>query len=222
MNLPEQYLQDFLVRMTYHSTVIAGYDVTPESVISILLNKQSPESLNEETLTVIENHRYAIEFVIRKAVNNEKLTLSFLFELHYLLMKKIDPTNGQFKTRPNKMVGSHFKTATPDVTPILMMQCLDDVNQKITKGITTSDMVNIVTQFAISLEHIQPFQLGNGMHTRLVINFLLMKETIAPWIVTDKDVTFFRKQLHKQNTEGLAHFAEALIQEEETRINSFR
>lgn len=221
MNLSEQYLQDLLVRQTYHSVAIAGYKISPESVIAILLDQQIPSQVDTETYTIVDNHRYTMECIVRNAINHEQLTFPLLFELHHRLMKGIDPTAGHFKTMHNKIPGNHFIPASPKDTPILMKQITDNMNQKIADGIEQNDLIALIAQFVIVLEHIQAFQTGNGMFTRLVINFILLKEDIAPWIVMEKDALLYHNLIHTQNTEKLTHFAEQLIQAEEKRMRSY-
>jgi len=221
MNLPEKYIQDLLVRFTYHSVSMAGYETTPKAVISILLDQHHPENTDNETFLIIDNHRYAMELIIRKAINHDALTFPLLFELHHRLLKDIDPNRGQFKTKPNKIKGNTFIPASPEETPILMKQSIDDINEKVTADTSPSDLIGLVSLFAVVFEHIQPFERGNGMLARLAMNFLLMKEEIVPWIVTVDDAAFYQKLLHKQNVEGLTHFAEKMIHEEEMRKKTF-
>lgn len=222
MNLPEKYIEDFLVRFTYHSVAIQDDSISIKDTIAILLNKARPIHISSQLFNLIENHRNVLAFMLRKALNQEALTFDILFEIHHSLMNKIHAERGRFKSAENRMNEVDFITASPKETPILMKHWLDHINNQIDSGLDKEKVIRLVSESYITFEHIHPFQAGNELMGRLVNNYILLKEGLAPFIIEYKEKEEYRTLLANQDIEGFAIFAERKIEKEEKRIIAYR
>ncbi|HLR54820.1 MAG TPA: Fic family protein [Pseudogracilibacillus sp.] len=221
MDLSENYIKYFLIEMAYHSVSIEGYRLSREDAVDVLLNNQRPPSMDDEAYILIDNHRFAVEFILRKATNLAALSFPLLSELHYRCMKQIDPNAGNFKSEQNYIQDNTFKTASPSETPLLMLECIEDINEKMAQDLHEEEFFEILAQFTIAMEHIQPYQLGNRMFLRLIANFLLLRYQKGPCIFTKADRPFFEKQLYQQNISGVAHLLEEKSVAEKQRMLTF-
>lgn len=221
MDLPEEYIKYFLIEMAYHSVLIEGYSITRNNTVEVLLEKKRPATLGDEAYILIENHRFAVEFILRKAMNHAAISFPFFSELHYRLTQHIDSNAGHFKVKQNYTHNNTFKTASPKETPLLMLECAEDINEKLAQELNDRDFFEYLAQFTIAIEHIQPHQLGNRMFLRSIINFLLLRHNKGPSIFTKADRPFFEKQLYQQNVSGIAHLLEEKSIAEKQHILTF-
>lgn len=221
MNLPEDYIKYFLIEIAYHSVSIEDYRVTRENVVDVLFNNQRPPAMEDEAYILIDNHRFAVEFILRKATNLAELSFPLLTELHYRCMQQLDPNAGNFKAEQNYIHNNTFKTASPTETPLLMLECTEDINEKMAQELNDEDLFEILAQFTVAFEHIQPYQLGNRIFLRLIVNFLLLRQQKGPCIFTKADRPFFEKQLYQQNISGVAHLLEEKSVAEKQHILTF-
>lgn len=221
MEIPEEYIKYFLIEMAYHSVLIEGYSITRKEAVDVLLENKRPLAMGDEAYTLIENHRFAVEFILRKAVNHADISFPFFSELHYRLTQHIDSNAGHFKVRQNYTNNNTFTTASPKETPLLMLECAEDINEKLAQELNDSDFFEFLAQFTVAIEHIHPYQLGNRMFLRSIINFLLLKYNRGPCIFTKADRPFFEKQLYLQNISGVAHLLEEKSIAEKQYIHTF-
>src|SRR5699024_3851679 len=169
----------------------------------------------------IYKHQFAIELNIPKTTNITSLSFPLLSELHYRCMKQIDPNAGNFKSEQNYTQDNTFKTASPSETPLLMLECIEDINEKMAQDLHEEEFFEILAQFTMAMEHIQPYQLGNRMFLCLIANFLLLRYQKGPCIFTKADRPFFEKQLYQQNISGVAHLLEEKSVAEKQRMLTF-
>ncbi|MFX3787052.1 Fic family protein, partial [Streptococcus suis] len=74
----------------------------------------------------IENHKHAFQALLIALDNGEELSLGLVKDSHALLMDRLQHDRGQFKSVQNAILGATFKTASPEETPFLMQQWVDN------------------------------------------------------------------------------------------------
>ena len=183
MTYKQDYLDDILIRIAYHSSGIEGNTISLPETVSIILESTLPgkhKSIRE--FYEIENHKQAFSLLLDSLANNAPLTVGLVQDFHALLTDRLQHDRGQFKTVQNAIIGAEFKTASPEETPFLMAQWADNTAYRLDAAKSEREIVEILADTHIQFERIHPFSDGNGRTGRLVLMYLAMKYLGAPVI----------------------------------------
>ncbi|WDM21290.1 Fic family protein [Paenibacillus polymyxa] len=219
MNLPKDYLDDLLVRMTHNSCAVENNSVTLNETISILLYRTIPGKLSVREFYEIENHSIAIKYIIDNI--NQDFTIPWIHNVHSLLMDRLHHEKGRFKSHENAIVGATFPTASLKETPILMDQWLLSLNNQIQQAKSPDDIIHSVCSSHIEFERIHPYVDGNGRMGRLLMVHLLLKNRILPLVIHKEHKQEYLQFLKNQDVEGFAVYARKNINNERQRYNAF-
>lgn len=63
MELTDDYMDDFLVRMSHQSNAIENNRISLPETVSIILHHTIPNKLSLRQVYEIDNHRYAMEYL---------------------------------------------------------------------------------------------------------------------------------------------------------------
>ena len=82
--IPQDYLDDMLVRLAHHSAGIEGNTISLPATVSIILNGILPVSggATVREFYEIENHKIAFYNLMDHLENNDKLSVSIIKEIH--------------------------------------------------------------------------------------------------------------------------------------------
>ncbi len=221
MVLPNEYVEDLLVRMSYHSSAIENNTISLPETVSIILHNTVPNKVSLRELYEIDNHRHAMEYLLSPDTLEKDFTFDILCDTHAILMDRLHHERGVFKTEENFIKGVDFDTAHPKETPVLMKQWMDNVNFRMDILHSNKDVINLVCESHIEFERIHPFADGNGRTGRLMMNYLLMKKDIAPLVIEKQEKERYIYFLANQDAKSFSDFAEEKINKEGKRIKSF-
>lgn len=219
----QKYLDDVLVRMAHHSSGIEGNTITLPETVSIILEQFTPiggKSIRE--FFEIENHRQAFEYVLGQLARNENLTITTIQEIHALLMDRLQFDRGNFKTQQNAIVGAMFDTATPQETPILMKQWVDNTVYRLEQANNHDELLVILADTHIQFERIHPFSDGNGRAGRLILLYLGMKTLGLPVMIMKEQRAEYMESLAKQDVQSLANQLKVSLEFEGNRSVLFQ
>lgn len=222
MTYKQDYLDDILVRMAYHSSGIEGNTISLPETVSIILESTLPgkhKSIRE--FYEIENHKQAFSLLLDGLANHAPLTLGLVQDFHALLTDRLQHDRGQFKTVQNAIIGAEFKTASPEETPFLMTQWVDNTAYRLDMVKSEREIVEVLADTHIQLERIHPFSDGNGRAGRLILMYLAMKYLGAPVIVSKNDRAEYMELLANQNIQGLADLLQQSLDAEKERMGQF-
>jgi len=219
MHLPKEYLDDLLVRMTHHSCAIENNTSTFSEAVSILLYRVIPGKISVHEFFEIENHRLAFNYIIENI--DQELTISFIHDVHSLLMDRLDHEKGHFKSHENAIVRATFSTAYPKETPSLMDQWLLNLNNRIQKAKSSDDIILSICSSHIAFERIHPYADGNGRTGRLLMMFLLLQNQVVPLVIPKENKLEYFQFLEEQNAEGFTVYAVSTIEKEKQRYKAF-
>ncbi|MGT2866398.1 Fic family protein [Streptococcus fryi] len=222
MNYKQDYLDDILVRMAYHSSGIEGNTISLPETVSIILESSLPSSRKSiREFYEIENHKQAFSYLLDLLTNDKELTLGQVQDMHALLVDRLQHDRGQFKSQQNAIIGAEFKTATPEETPILMRQWVDNTSYRLDTSETIRETLEALADTHIQLERIHPFSDGNGRTGRLVLMYLAMKYLKAPVIISKDIRADYMEALANQDVTGLANILEQSLLSEQERLTHF-
>lgn len=217
----EEYMDDLLVRLAHHSSAIEGNTITLNETVSIILNDTIPGSINKREFYEVENHKQAFEYIQHCLLNEEKLSIGIIKEIHRLLLDHLDYNRGNFKNISNAIIGAEFDTASPEQTPTLMFQWLKNYEYLMENAKTEEEKIKIILEKHIEFERIHPFNDGNGRTGRMVMLYSLLENNIPPIIITKELKPKYILGLSEKNVNMLYEMSKPLIEKERDRMIKF-
>ena len=221
--IPQDYLDDMLVRLAHHSAGIDGNTISLPATVSIILNGTLPVSggATVREFYEIENHKQAFYNLLDHLENNDKLSVSIIKEIHANLTDRLQYDKGQFKKNENMIIGAEFQTATPGETPFLVQQLVEKLEYRLENAVTEEEKLESILDTHIQLEGIHPFSDGNGRTGRMLMNYSLLQEGFPPLIIEKETKATYIELLANQNLEGFLKFAEEILEKEKQRMQAF-
>ena len=220
--LTKEYLDDLLVRLAHHSSAIEGNKLELSDAISILIYAYIPKAMLEKEYYEVRNHKQAFEYIQHNLLNGEKLSLGVIKEIHRLLLDHLDFNRGNFKNISNAIVGVEFDTASPEQTPNLMYQWLNNYEYLMENAETEEEKIRIILEKHIEFERIHPFNDGNGRTGRMIMLYSLLENNLAPIIISKELKPRYILGLAEQDTDLLYDLVQPLIDKEKDRMQKFQ
>ena len=222
MKYTQDYLNDILIRMAYHSSAIEGNTITLPETVSIILENTLPNSRKGiREFYEIENHKQAFEYLFDNIDNNKDLNIDLILDIHRYLVDRLQHDAGCFKSSQNAIVGAEFQTASPSETPYLVRQWIDNTNYRLNNAKEDTEILEILADTHIQFERIHPFSDGNGRCGRLVLLYLGIKYLNSPLIISKENRAEYMEYLAEQNIEGLTSLLSNSLEFEKERITQF-
>ena len=222
--IPQDYLDDILVRLAHHSAGIEGNTISLPATVSIILNGTLPISSGATVREFyeIENHKQAFSNMLDHLENNDTLSVSIIKEIHADLTDRLQYDKGQFKKNDNLIIGAEFQTATPGETPFLIQQLVDNLEYRLENATTEEEKLESVLDTHIQFERIHPFSDGNGRTGRMLMNYSLLQEGFPPLIIEKETKATYVELLAKQDVSGFLSFAKEILAKEQRRMQYFQ
>ena len=222
--IPQDYLDDMLVRLAHHSAGIEGNTISLPATVSIILNGILPVSggATVREFYEIENHKIAFSNLLDHLENNDKLSVAIIKEIHADLTDRLQYDKGQFKKKENMIIGAEFQTATPGEAPFLIQQLVDKLEYGLENAATEEEQLESILDTHIQLEGIHPFSDGNGRTGRMLMNYSLLQEGFPPLIIEKETKAIYIEILAKQDLNGFMSFANEILAKEQNRMQAFQ
>ncbi len=210
------YFQDFISRSTYHSNAIEGNTLSYAETHAILWNDNSFKISAEprEWYEAI-NHKHALSYVIEQASCNEPLSETMIKKIGIMINKGIKEIDGYRKIQVLIKGAEHMPPAA-NMVQQHMMHFIDNYNHT-----CYSSVFEKIARNHILFEQIHPFEDGNGRTGRLLINFELLKNNLAPIVIPKEERIQYFKLLAQNNDTELADYFYKLSVIEQERIQQF-
>ena len=219
MKYTQDYLNDILIRMAYHSSAIEGNTITLSEVSNIFLERSLPKYKTIREFYEIENHKQAFEFLFDNINNNVELNIDLLLNMHKYLVDRLQHNAGNFKSSQNAIVGAKFQTTSPTETPYLIRQWIDSTNYRLNNTDKDNEILSILADTHIQFERIHPFSDGNGRCGRLILLYLGIKYLNSPLIISKENRDEYMEYLAEQDIEGLASLLNNSLEFEKERVS---
>ncbi len=207
------YFEDFITRSTYHSNAIEGNTLSYAETYAVLFNdNEFKVSARPREIYEAINHKYAINYVLNHL--DEELSEQMIKELAVRINKNISEISGYRKVAVGIRGAEHIPP-DPAQIPQLMMYFVYNYNHT-----SFEDIFQKIAQMHLQYERIHPFEEGNGRTGRLLLNYELLKNNLAPIVVTKEQRTDYFKMLELNDSNSLAQFFKKLSEQEQQRIDS--
>lgn len=177
-HLSEEDWRNFTEAFTYDTNAIEGSTLLPEEVEDILKRGKWPDKPKDE-ISETYGVAKAIEY-IRKT--REHISLPLLLELHRIVFFNSKPYAGKFRPRGIEVViadayGNIIHRGAPSTQIRKLLKRVVEWYEKNKNRYPPLALAAVVhNQF----ENIHPFQDGNGRVGRLLLNNILLKQSMPP------------------------------------------
>ncbi len=191
----------------YHSCNIEGNTLTYGETKALLLHGITAKGKPFKDHLEIKGHNEAVEYIYDVVKQKERLTETFIRELHSIIMppdtysegRTLDgkPSRkkilvGQYKRLPNHVLtktGETFYFASPEETPAKMEELMAWY-RKVSEEKKDHPLL-IACIFHYRFVRIHPFDDGNGRISRILMNFILMMNGFPPAIIPTDERTSY-------------------------------
>ena len=194
------------VNFAYNSNKIEGGKLTEDETEEIFETNSFIPKIDDyikiDDLIEMKNHFRLFDYTLD--IIDEELSKDIMINMNKILKKNTtDEDNprynvGGFKVVPNKIgLINIINTSKPEDVE-------KDINNllkwyKNIKNITLEDII----EFHVRFERIHPFGDGNGRVGRMIMFKECLKNNIVPFIILDKDKSFYMRGLREYNNDKM-------------------
>lgn len=189
----EELLTKFFLKFTYSSNKIENNETRLRDVETVFKGEKVTDFKgNKKTIKEIENHKEVCFNIIDLAKKNKtKISIELIKQIHYDLMKGCFSEEllykgekpGEFK-KGDYVVGLHDVGVLPEEVEENLTSLIKEVNEI---EINENNALKVISYFHCWFETIHPFADGNGRVGRMLINYLLIGNNLAPIILFEND-----------------------------------
>lgn len=212
LNFPEEYWQDFVVRMAHHSTAIEGNRLTQDEVKRILLDRVIPRAMAEREYYEVLNYR-AYSTYLRENYTRP-IDLDVIKETQAILLAHIREDAGRFKQAENIILGASFVPSKPYQVIEHLQNWSDNLQYRLANAADTDDKIRAVMESHLYFERIHPFPDGNGRTGRALMVHSCLHEGIPPIVIEKEQRHEYIRALDAAATDKLFALGRALSEKE--------
>jgi len=190
------------------SAALEGSTVNIGETRELLINDIYPEKPKKD-IQMVKNLNEAMHYVLEnlnKEINEEQIK-----EINKITLFSMHRNAGKYKTTNNKIQGNpQFKTTMPEKVPSEMKKYCEKIQTINTKEKCLEQVGYIHNE----LQHIHPFSDGNSRTTRMIINWMLLKNK-APLLVIKmgcfEEYMSITKLSKKRDDKKLTHLMQHIL-----------
>ena len=228
IGLEKVFWDKFRLEFNYNSNHMEGNTLTYGHTQILLKSGDVVGKYNIRELQEMKAHDLALK-IIRESAENAEFTLSqkFIREINEIILvepyyndaitqdgrptqKLIVP--GEYKKTPNSVRlanGEMFNYPSPEETPALMGDLIDWYEKEtIAKELHP---VQIAALFHYKIVRIHPFDDSNGRTSRLLMNYILLKNGYAPLVINSSDKKNYLIALNEADAGDIEAFVKYII-----------
>lgn len=210
----KEYFEDFITRNTYHSNAIEGNTLSYADTYAIIFNDNDFKvSAKPREIYEAINHKYAIDHVLNHL--DDDLTEKLIKEIAIIINKNINEISGYRKVSVRIQGAEHIPPAAFEL-PQKMMYFVYNYNH-----VEYPDIFEKIADGHIQMERIHPFEDGNGRTGRLLVNYELLKNGMAPIVIPKDERGKYFSFLSNSDSTGLSHFFKELEEKEIEHMKKF-
>lgn len=214
----EQYFEDFVTRMTYHSNAIEGSSMSFDETYALLFDYgHAPiNTTRAREIHEAENHKKALEYLINVVLKGEVLSQDIVLKFCQIIQENIIEIVG-YRLGNMRIVGSTTTFSYPKDIEDLMNKFILKYNDKLLNSFSFDNLASM----HIDYEHIHPFEDGNGRTGRILINYYLLMNLKAPLVIPFEKREEYLSFIREKDVVGLANFLEELQKKEEKVVQEY-
>ncbi len=189
----ENFKEWFFTELTYNSNAIEGTSLSLRETSMIINEGIVPKNASLREVNEAKNHKETLDFLLEYVGEvNENL----IMKLHSIILKNIDDNSaGKYRQVPVFIVGSDVKFPHYSEIPKMIKNLIKWY--KLAKK--TMHPFELAALFSMKFVSIHPFIDGNGRCSRLLMNYILKKNTYPEINIYVKDRSNYLKAVRKSN-----------------------
>ncbi len=201
----DKYLSSFRILFAFNSGKIENEEVTYHDTREIFENgKVSGYTGSTKALFEQENQKLCYEFLKKRIVDKEPITIELIQEIHRILTSgtyderryiENGERPGEFK-RHDYVTGIHEVGSLPEDVETDLQDLLEEISEYSDK-----DTLKVAAYFHVRFEYIHPFADCIGIVGRTQMNYYLMTHNHPPVIVYDEDKSSYYKGLEAYDSD---------------------
>ncbi|MFQ6057019.1 MAG: Fic family protein, partial [Methanosarcinales archaeon] len=196
-----------IIRFAYNTNAIEGSTITLQETLLILKDKIAPSGKSLREIHEIENTKSALDF-IEKCIEKKDLDENIILKIHKILMKSIDEENGgKWRTRQVIISGTDYMPPIPDFIPFAIREFLDWYSESKDK----MHAVELAALVHLKFVLIHPFIDGNGRVSRLLMNYVLLKNQYPLLFISNRLREEYYNALEEGNKGNYDPFIEFIL-----------
>lgn len=208
----DEYLPYYMV---FDSNGNFDKTATFRNVDTLFLNLPQRNELYKKAYNMKKDNLDAFDY----AMGLKDITLGDAVKINEIVNFSNDDKIVGFKTMNNIVLGATFEPVDKKQVPFELQKLFADYNNGMgydikspnEKGLTAREKYDCVcnimrreAEFHIRFERIHPFSDGNGRTGRIILNYHLLKQGIAPVLITNALSQDYKKAIDDYDVEGLA------------------
>jgi Fic family protein len=198
---------DFLVRFTYNTNAIEGNPLTLRQTALILSEGISPEGVKTNSVIEVLNGKDAWDFIKKYKGSINK---SFVCKVQYEVTKNtLCRIQGDYRNSEVRIGGSEWNPPKASEMPNLMKKLF--IDYKTQKRLLHP--LELASWLHNRLVQIHPFTDGNGRTSRLIMNWILMRNKFPPAIIETRNKEKYYNAIEEADKNNQKPFADFLARE---------
>ena len=209
----KKYEEDFIVRFTYNTNAIEGNRLSLRETSMILMENIIPAGATPNDYNETINSKECYEFI--KNYTGE-FNQKFLLKIHGLLTKNTNCTLvGEYRNHDVRISGS-------DWIPLSYIKIKEEMRKIFQFYYVERKKLHPIELGAIlhnKLVRLHPFSDGNGRTSRVVMNWILMKNKFPMFYVELRDKIHYYEAIEdgdKDNDATLIHYIASVLMQQYT------
>ena len=194
-----------------------------EEYVELLVNRITHSSMSlEHDLGIVDDSKNAIrlsynmrafKYLLEKNNMKQDLTEELIIQTANMVNDSSVYISTGYRSVGNFIASTDIPIETPSNIAASMEMLVAQYNE--IKNDPDVDPFYREACFHIAFIRIHPFEDGNGRTGRLLLNYNLLKEGIAPVVITDDLTTVYQSYIAHNDVNGLANLFEKQSQKEE-------
>lgn len=211
----QNYREDLITRMVFHSNRIEGSALTIGETDSILWDQNAKVKTSAREFYAVVNHQKAFDYLLQTI--DTDLTNEIIINLGKIFNANVSEIEG-FRKTGVIIRGSDVIPPNAAQVPNLMSQAIWQYNASTNDNSTKA--YERESRFHITYEHIHPFADGNGRSGRALLVRGLLRSNFAPCVINSDNRSEYINCVSRKDANGLQKLIEDASQIEEKRIKS--
>lgn len=225
VKLIDDMFKDFKTHYIYNTNSIEGNTLTLEETNLLLNENITPKGKDLREIYDHINEKETFDYILKECMSkpikcklkgNEKLknekfkengfrnekfkiNAELIIKIHSMLLKNIDQRTGAFRRHNVRVFGADFETTDAQYVHIDISLLLKWYNKNKRK----LNPLILAAVFHEKFERIHPFYDGNGRTGRMLLNMILLKNSLPPLIIKNKDRKVYYSVLSKGHKAAL-------------------
>lgn len=192
--------ESFCSLFTYNSNAIEGNTLTLQETAQLLFEKRVPSSKSLREINEAINHKEAFDFILK---TKQDISRKFILDLHKIVCK--NTLNSELEEQIGKYRTIQVYIRGVDWIPVRPQDVQKDMRKLIywyTKNKNKLHPLVLATYFHVGFETIHPFIDGNGRVGRLLMNYILNRNSYPMINIPNSRKNEYYQALEHAQTQG--------------------